>query len=203
MATKNTKSDKQVRYEAFRSDLIKGGLDKKIFPMTFGGVDIKSLDPKIRKIKEENPDLRIMLGDINFYAEQVLLCTSKKTLQKTHVVLATETRRYWCEQIGIDARVDSNQGKRLNVDGEEENVGWRKSYGINCLLTVDQTIQMFCYYLRLRLPDREKVPIRDLEDIGTVILLSFLEKCRKEVICALDDNSLSLGKTLSLPLVIA
>jgi hypothetical protein len=191
----SAKSERQLKYELFRESLIQSGLDRKLFPINFQGKDIKSLDVNLRKIKEDNPELKIMLGDINFYSERVLLCTAKKGLKDTHKVFSANTRRYWCEYIGVDPRVESNQGQYFGKEKLEESA---KSYGTNCLLTVEQAIKMICYLLRFRLSvgHEAKTPLDEFQDLGTVVFLDLLQRGRAEVIWALNDSS--LGKSNSL-----
>ena len=181
------KSQRQVNYEGFRAKLIKSGLERDLFPLN-GAPPIESLDVKIREIKSHNPNLRILLGDINFYAEKILLVTSKKTLKSTHKIFATETRRYWCQTVGIEPRSEYNQGKRESDDED------KKSYGTNCLLTIEQSIKLFCCYLRFRLNGESKTPLEEFEDVSAMVLLNFLENSKKESVWALDDTH--LGKIL-------
>ncbi|BAZ85774.1 hypothetical protein [Dolichospermum compactum] len=195
--TKFTKSERQVRYEGLRSALIQSGLGKSLFPLNLEGKDIKSVDVKIREIKNSNPDLKIMLGDINFYAEKILLCTTKKSLAETHRIFATNTRRYWCQYLGIEPRVESNQGQNAGKEKGDDN----KSYGINCLLNVEQSIQMFCYLLRFRISvgNEERIPLEKFTDLATLIFLDFLEKGKKECVWALDDTGLGKVDITSSP----
>lgn len=190
------KSERQLKYEFFRESLIQSGLPRKLFPPNFRGKDIKSIDVNLRKIKEENPDLKLMLGDINFYAEKVLLCTAKKGLKDTHKVFSANTRRYWCEYIGVEPRVESNQGQYFGKEKIEESA---KSYGTNCLLTVDQAIKMICYLLRFRLSvgHEAKTPLDEFQDLSTVVFLDFLQRGRAEVIWALDDSNLGKSQHLA------
>lgn len=191
----SAKSERQEKYEFLRESLIQSGLPRKLFPVNFQGKDIKSLDVNLRKIKEENPDLKIMLGDINFYSERVLLCTAKKGLRDTHKVFSANTRRYWCEYIGVEPRVESNQGQYFGKEKVEESA---KSYGTNCLLTVDQAIKLICYLLRFRLSvgNEAKTPLDEFQDLGTVVFLDLLQRGRMESIWVLDDSN--LGKSQSL-----
>jgi len=190
------KSKRQEKYEFLRESLIQSGLPRKLFPPNFQGKDIISLDVNLRKIKEENPDLKLMLGDINFYAEKVLLCTAKKGLKETHKVFSANTRRYWCEYIGVEPRVESNQGQYFGKEKSEESA---KSYGTNCLLTVDQAIKMICYLLRFRLSvgHEAKTPLDEFQDLATVVFLDLLQRGRAEVIWALDDSNLGKSQHLA------
>jgi len=192
----SAKSERQVKYEFLRDSLIQSGLQRKLFPLNFQGKDIISLDVNLRKIKEENPDLKLMLGDINFYAEKVLLCTAKKGLKETHKVFSANTRRYWCEYIGVEPRVESNQGQYFGKEKSEESA---KSYGTNCLLTVDQAIKMICYLLRFRLSvgHEAKTPLDEFQDLATVVFLDLLQRGRAEVIWALDDSNLGKSQHLA------
>jgi hypothetical protein len=72
------KSERQLKYEFFRELLIQSGLPRELFPLNFQKIDVT-----LRKFKEDNPELLFMLGDINFYAERILLCTAKKGLKET------------------------------------------------------------------------------------------------------------------------
>ncbi|MBO1059256.1 MAG: hypothetical protein HEQ27_23215 [Dolichospermum sp. JUN01] len=175
------KSDRQINYEGLRAIVIRTGLSEELFPL--GEADINSVDPILREIKNQNPELKIMLGDINLYAEKILLCTSKKSLDETHRVFTTETRRYWCQQVGIEPRAETNQGQKAGSCN-------KKSYGINCLLTVEQAIRMFCFYLRFGVAPELKIPIEEFQDLGIVIFLDFLERGKRETIWALDDAGL-------------
>ena len=190
------KSERQLKYEFFRKPLIQSGLPRKLFPLNFQGKDIKSIDVNLRKIKENNPDLKIMLGDINFYSERVLLCTAKKGLKDTHKVFSANTRRYWCEYIKVEPRVESNQGQYFGKEKLEESA---KSYGTNCLLTVDQAIKLICYLLRFRLSvgHEAKTPLDEFQDLGTVVFLDLLQRGRAEVIWALDDSNLGKSQHLA------
>jgi hypothetical protein len=178
------KSERQVTYEALRTALIRSELDKDLFPINFEEADIKSVDVKIREIRKENPDLKIMLGDINHYAEKILLTTSKKGLKETHRVFSNNTRRYWCQSLGIEPRTGSNQGQSFDKESE-------KSYGTSCLLTVEQSIKMFCYLLRFRISqgNEERIPLDEFKDIAVVVFLGFLDKGKKECIWTLNDVS--------------
>ena len=190
------KSERQLKYEFFRESLIQSGLPRKLFPLNFQGKDIKSLDVNLRKIKEDNPELKIMLGDINFYSERVLLCTAKKGLKDTHKVFSANTRRYWCEYIKVEPRVESNQGQYFGKEKLEESA---KSYGTNCLLTVDQAIKLICYLLRYRhsVGHEAKTPLDEFQDLGTVVFLDLLQRGRAEVIWALDDSNLGKSHRLA------
>ena len=181
------KSERQLKYEFFREFLIQSGLPRELFPK-----DIKSIDVTLRKFKEDNPELLFMLGDINFFSERILLCTAKKGLTKTHKVFSANTRRYWCTTIGVEPRVESNQGQYFGKEKLEESA---KSYGTNCLLTIDQTIQLLCYLLRFRLSvgHEAKTPLAEFLDLATVVFLDFLQKGKVECIWALDDAS--VGKS--------
>lgn len=185
------KSDRQIRYESLRSALIQSGLDENLFPLNFEGKDIKSIDVRIREVKNSNPDLKIMLGDLNYYAEKVLLTTSKKGLSETHRVFSSNTRRYWCEYLGIEPRIESNQGQSRE---RSDN----KSWGGNCFLSIEQAIQMLCYLLRFRISQsgEEKISLEDFQDLAVVVLLDFLQSGKKECVWALED--ISLGKPLTL-----
>lgn len=191
----SAKSDRQLKYEFLRESLIQSGLPRNLFPINFQGKDIKSIDGNLRKTKEENPDLKLMLGDINFYSERVLLCTAKKGLKDTHKVFSANTRRYWCEYIKVEPRVESNQGQYFGKEKLEESA---KSYGTNCLLTIDQAIKLICYLLRFRLSvgHEAKTPLDEFQDLATVVFLDLLQRGRAEVIWALDDSN--LGKSQSL-----
>lgn len=186
------KSERQLKYEFFRESLIQSGLPRKLFPVNFQGKDIKSIDVKLRQVKEDNPDLKLMLGDINIYAEKVLSCTAKKGLKDTHKVFSANTRRYWCEYIGVEPRVESNQGQYFGKEKSEESA---KSYGTNCLLTVDQVIKLICYLLRFRLSvgNEAKTPLEEFQDLATVVFLDIIQRGRMECIWALDD--VGLGKS--------
>lgn len=184
----SAKSERLVKYEFLRESLIQSGLLRNLFPVNFQGKDAS-----LRKIKEDNPDLKIMLGDINFYSEKVLLCTAKKGLKGTHKVFSANTRRYWCEYIGVEPRIESNQGQYFGKTKLEESA---RSYGANCLLTVDQAIKLICYLLRFRLSvgHEAKMPLDEFQDLGTVVFLDlFLQRGRMECIWVLNDSN--LGKS--------
>ena len=184
----SAKSERQLKYEFLRESLIQSGLLRNLFPVNFQGKDVS-----LRKIKEDNPDLKIMLGDINFYSEKVLLCTAKKGLKGTHKVFSANTRRYWCGYIGVEPRIESNQGQYFGKKKVEESA---RSYGANCLLTVDQAIKLICYLLRFRLSvgHEAKMPLDEFQDLGTVVFLDlFLQRGRMECIWVLNDSN--LGKS--------
>jgi hypothetical protein len=184
----SAKSERLVKYEFLRESLIQSGLLRNLFPVNFQGKDAS-----LRKIKEDNPDLKIMLGDINIYAEKVLLCTAKKGLGGTHKVFSANTRRYWCGYIGVEPRIESNQGQYFGKEKVEESA---RSYGANCLLTVDQAIKLICYLLRFRLSvgHEAKMPLDEFQDLGTVVFLDlFLQRGRMECIWVLNDSN--LGKS--------
>jgi hypothetical protein len=183
----SAKSERLVKYEFLRESLIQSGLLRNLFPVNFQGKDAS-----LRKIKEDNPDLKIRLGDINFYSEKVLLCTAKKGLKGTHKVFSANTRRYWCEYIGVEPRIESNQGQYFGKTKLEESA---RSYGANCLLTVDQAIKLICYLLRFRLSvgHEAKMPLDEFQDLGTVVFLDLLQRGRMECIWVLNDSN--LGKS--------
>ena len=190
------KSERQVKYEFLRESLIQSGLPRNLFPLNFQGKDIKSIDVSLRKIKEDNPDLKIMLGDINIYAEKVLLCTAKKGLKGTHKVFSANTRRYWCGYIEVEPRIENNQGQYFGKEKTEESA---RSYGSNCLLTVDQAIKLICYLLRFRLSvgHEAKMPLGEFQDLGTVVFLDLLQRGRMECIWVLDDSNLGKSQRLA------
>ena len=186
--SKSDKSERQIKYESFREFLIQSGLPCELFPLNFQ----KEIDVTLRKFKEDNPELLFMLGDINFYAERILLCTAKKGLKETHKVFSANTRRYWCTTIGVEPRGESNQGQYFGKQKLEESA---KSYGTNCLLTIDQAIKLICYLLRFRVSvgHEAKTPLAEFQDLATVVFLDFLQKGKLECIWALDDAS--VGKS--------
>ncbi len=188
MAT-TKKSDRQKKYEEYSLAIIKMGI-ANIFPAK----DVRIAEQNLKNIKEKNPNLKVLLGDVNFYAEKFLFCTSKATLKETHSVFTTETRRYWCQSVGIEPRIETNQGKdkRTGKLGEV-----KKSYNNNCLLTIDQSVDMLCCYLRFKIAQESKTPIKEFHDLGIAVFLDFLAKGKCEILWILEDEP--TGKFLVAP----
>jgi hypothetical protein len=186
--SKEKKSERQTIYESYVRTLLRSEKppSKVIFSISEND-DVESREREVRKIQKENPDIKIPLGYINFYCEEYLLATSKDTLKDTHSVFKTETRRYWCQQMGIEPGLEVNQGK--NRRGTRSS----GSYSFHCLLTVEQAIKMFCCYIRYKIEPESKTPIGTFEDLGIAAFLDFRNKSKIQEIYVLEEVK-SLGE---------